>query len=109
MRFFFIIVIASSCARVYGTNYYLSNNGNDLQRGTTVGAPWQSLIKLSEVLPLLKPGDSILLQRGSVFAGQLNISVSGKLGQDVYVGAYGTGANPVIKGTIEIKNWILLR
>src|SRR5258706_14631032 len=90
-------------------NYYFSNKGNDQQSGTSALTPWRSLKKLSEVMQLLQPGDSILFERGSVFAGELKLIVSGKPGKEIYVGAYGSGAKPIISGSKEINHWTLFR
>ncbi|MBI1767596.1 MAG: right-handed parallel beta-helix repeat-containing protein [Bacteroidetes bacterium] len=101
--------MAITATRVSATNYYLSSKGNDAQSGISALAPWRSLKKLSEVLQLLQPGDSILFDRGSIFAGELKMSASGKPGKEIYVGAYGSGDKPVITGSIEINNWTHFR
>src|SRR5260221_12537628 len=100
---FCIMVLVATTIHAAATNYYLSSKGNDLQNGTSALSPWRSLKKLSEV-QLLQPGDSILFERGSVFSGELKMSASGKQGKEIYVGAYGSGAKPVIRGSIEINN-----
>ena len=53
--------------------------------------------------------DSILFERGSVFIGELKISASGKLNNEIYVGAYGSGTQPIINGSIEINDWKFFR
>ena len=57
------------------------------------------------MIQLLQPGDSILFERGSVFFGELKISASGQPNKEIYVGAYGSGINPVVSGSVEINNW----
>src|SRR5258706_5356310 len=106
---FCIMVLVATTIHAAATNYYLSSKGNDLQNGTSALSPWRSLKKLSEVMQLLQPGDSILFERGSVFSGELKMSASGKQGKEIYVGAYGSGAKPVISGSIEINNWTPFR
>ena len=103
------MLILVTTIQVSATTYYLSGNGNDLQSGTSNVAPWRSLEKLSGAIQLLQPGDSVLFERGSIFIGELRMSVSGKLGQEIYMGAYGSGAKPMIIGSLEIKNWTLFR
>jgi len=105
----YITIIIVATVRTWATNYYLSTKGNDLQNGTSIQTPWHSLKKLSEVMHSLQPGDSILFERGSVFDGELKILASGKVGKDIYVGAYGSGAKPVITGSKEISTWKLFR
>src|ERR1043165_5368286 len=102
-----IMIILLIALRTSATNYYLSGKGNDQQSGTSTLTPWRSLKKLSEVMQLLQPGDSILFERGSVFQGELKISASGKAGKEIYVGAYGSGAKPIITGSKEINRWTL--
>jgi parallel beta-helix repeat protein len=103
------LVIIFVAIRVAASNYYLSAKGNDLQNGASALTPWRTLKRLSEAMQLLHPGDSILFERGSVFAGELKISASGNQGKEIYVGAYGSGAKPVISGAKEIKGWTLFR
>lgn len=91
------------------TNYYLSDKGNDSQSGTTTVAPWRSLKKLSEAIHLLQPGDSVLFERGSIFPGTLKISVFGKEGKEIYIGAYGSGLKPIILGSTKVTSWTLFR
>jgi parallel beta-helix repeat protein len=84
---------------VMASNYYLSEKGNDSNIGIQI-SPWRTLEKLSLQMKLLKPGDSILFERGSTFYGTLEIASSG-----IYAGTYGSGAKPVIRGSIAIKQW----
>ena len=52
-----------------GTTYYVSSqNGNDANNGTSENTAFQSLDKINELI--LKPGDQVLLERGSVFNEQ---------------------------------------
>src|SRR5258708_2515941 len=77
-------------------SYYVDcNAGNDTHVGTAPNTAWRSLTKASQA-PLL-PGDSLLLKRGCTWSGPLNLSQNGAVGQPIYVGAYGTGALPIIK------------
>jgi len=81
------------------TNYYFSDKGNDTNTGTRKATPWQSLTNLATG-NLIKSGDSILFERGSVFIGTLSIKGSG-----IYIGAYGLGKKPIIKGSVNVGNW----
>jgi hypothetical protein len=47
---------------------------------------------------LITPGDSILLKRGDVFAGQIHDTLYGSVDHPIVIGAYGTGAKPIIYG-----------
>jgi parallel beta-helix repeat protein len=89
-------------------NYYLSTNGSDSNEGTTAAQPWKSLNKLQGVLRSLQPGDSILFERGSVFVGTLNVQSSGSPEKKIYIGAYGKGAKPLMKGSTLQNHWTLM-
>lgn len=83
-----------------GTTYYVSNNGDNRNSGTSQGQAWQTLDKLSDIQ--LSPGDSILLEKGSVFHGFLHLKdVHGTAGAPIRVGTYGTGSRPVINARGE--------
>lgn len=78
-----------------GTSYYIDAAlGNDADEGTSPGSAWKSLARLNSVK--LAPGDSVLLCRGGVFNGRLEISASGKMNARIVVDAYGVGARPRI-------------
>lgn len=91
------------CTSASGQTYYFSGQGDDANTGLSKASPWRSLSKL-EGIPL-GAGDSVFLERGSVFFGTLSIQGRGREDNEIYAGAYGTGKNPVITGTAEIKNW----
>jgi parallel beta-helix repeat protein len=93
-----------TCSYAESTTYYISNKGKDSHDGKSKVSAWSSLQKLSDSAHGLQAGDSILLERGGSFKGQLHI-----VNSDIYVGAYGIGNNPIITGSIEIKNWVLIK
>jgi len=82
------------------TTYYLSNQGNDANDGLTPQTAWQSLNHVNNAT--LADGDTILLQRGHVFRGELNPR---KVYTNITYGAFGVGTRPVISGSIVIQNW----
>ena len=109
---FFIAILL--CENVNAKNYYFSSSsGNDsytsLQAQNPL-TPWQTLGKLNSFFNSLKPGDSVLLKRGDVFVGNIYAepypSLGGSLGYPIVIGAYGTGANPVITGLTSVSSWI---
>ena len=87
------------------TTYYISTSGNDANNGTSVTTPWKTLSKLNSFFSSLKPGDNVLLNRGQVFTGYISIKKSGSSGYPITIGAYGSGANPVINGFTTISAW----
>lgn len=90
---------------VHATDYYVSSSGSDSANGLSSSTPWQSILKINSAFPTLKPGDRILFKRGERFYGSLLISVSGSSGSPITIGAYGTGASPVVSGFTTITGW----
>lgn len=87
-----------------GTVYYISAfSGDDYNSGTSPEEAWCTLTAYSNIRRSLKPGDSVLFERGGVYRGNM-ILASG-----VTYGAYGTGPKPAIYGSEENysgKNYI---
>lgn len=71
---------------------YVSPAGADTNSGATTALPWKTLAKAQAEAASLPAGSSILLARGSTF--RESIAVPGAL----TLGAYGTGADPIISG-----------
>ena len=79
---------------ISGTVYYVSNNGNDNNSGTS---PENALATISAVNALaLNPGDGVFFERGSLFRGP---TLSMKAG--VTYSSYGKGDKPKIWRSID--------
>lgn len=78
------VAMHSACA----TTYYISHQATGTGDGT-MGNPWATI---QNVIPLWG-GDSLLLERGGTYYGQINVQHHG-----VYIGAYGQGSMPVVSG-----------
>ena len=63
----------------------------------SVTSPWNSLDAVTAHHAFL-PGEQLLLKRGSVCFGRLTPAGSGTNGDPIVLGAYGTGAAPVVHG-----------
>lgn len=92
-----------------GKNYYIdSNAGDDNFNGRSPQTAWRSFTPLAGLK--LQGGDSVLLGKGSIFAEQLAISVSGKPDRHVVIATYGNGGKPIITApdnsefAVEIRN-----
>lgn len=92
-----------------GTNYYLdAQNGDDANNGLSEQQAWKSIDKVKDVH--FKPGDSLLLRRGSTFTGIMEICAQGEAERRIVIDAYGQGDKPCITApdsslyTICIKN-----
>ena len=77
--------------------YYLSQKrGNDSNDGLNCETAFASLFAINH--SSLKPGDRVLLERGSVFYGQyLQITDSGSKEAPIVIGVYGDGEPPRIE------------
>lgn len=78
-----------------GTTYYVSNKGKGGNDGLSADKPFPGLDAVN--WKRLQPGDTVLLEKGSVFDGFIHlIDVHGTEGAPIKIGAYGTGAKPRI-------------
>ena len=83
---------ATPAAASTGTTYYVSStHGDDGNAGTDQGHPWKTLDKVNAIATDLKPGDSVLLERGSTFQDQyLHIKdTSGTADAPITIADYG--------------------
>ena len=87
------------------TTYYLdSQSGNDSNNGLTPEAAWKSLAKASSIKYV--NGDSLLLKKGSVFNGELNLNATGKAGSPVVVSAYPVNDSTAPLPVINAKGYL---
>jgi len=99
---------------ITGKTYYISNNGDDNNDGLSPETAWATLDRAFETYwpltrDLLKPGDTVLLERGSTW--YISPDEIEGLTSDAYnivdgvtLGAYGEGTRPVIRGDIPEAN-----
>ncbi|WP_439381767.1 right-handed parallel beta-helix repeat-containing protein [Amycolatopsis lexingtonensis] len=90
---------ATDAAAVPKTYYVDQAAGSDTAAGTSQSAPWKSLAKVAATT--LAPGDTVLLSRGRTWSGGLAVRGSGSATAPVTIGAYGTGARPIVQGNEE--------
>src|ERR1043165_3652553 len=98
-----IVLLIFHYSFAFGTNYYLSNSGNDSNSGNLPSEAWQTIDQLNYIL--LQPGDSVFFEAGNIFRGQININSSGTEAAPIYLGMYGAGDLPVISGSLVITGW----
>ncbi|MCB9171052.1 MAG: right-handed parallel beta-helix repeat-containing protein [Flavobacteriales bacterium] len=87
------------------TVYYVAPNGNDANTGTSPSTAWSTLARVEQATYGMAPGDQVLFQRGGVYRGSFSVNNSGASGAPLVFGAYGTGAAPVISGSITVNGW----
>ncbi len=107
----FTIVGAAVAITASATDYYLSSSlGNDAwsgllaePNGNLTDGPKESLTAAASLLDTVaQPGDRVLLRRGDTWAGDISLtlsSVGGTPADPIVVGAYGSGARPVLDRT----------
>jgi len=100
-----IITFLLFSVTVKATNYYVKNNGNDNNTGQSDAQAWATIAKVNSSFSSFSAGDQILFNRGNIFYGTIIISKSGISGNPITIGAYGTGADPVISGFTTISGW----
>lgn len=103
MRAILSLILVFFILPLQATTYYVSASGSDTAGGTTPETAWQTLRKVSLVSYVA--GDQVVLKKGDTFYGTLNIGSSGTQGHPITVGAYGSGASPVIMGFTTVTGW----
>jgi len=81
-----------------------ASGGNDGNSGTSTSAAWRTIGKVNSFSGF-RPGDQILLRRGQMWREQLNVPAGGASGNPLVFGAYGSGANPLLKGSTLVTGW----
>ncbi len=90
------------------TTYYVDfTTGSDSNAGTSPLTAWQTIEKVNNSWSQILTGDNLLLKRGEVFSGTtLKIEKGGTESNPLILGAYGSGAKPVISdATGGIRCW----
>lgn len=104
VRLGIILIISLICFNANATNYYFSAAGLDGNLGT-IGSPWKTTTKFNTMFASRAPGDSMLFRRGDTFYGSLVCTRSGTAPLPIVIGAYGSGANPIITGLATVNTW----
>lgn len=88
-------VVSGTTQTIAAVTYYLDcsapTNGNGTQ-----SSPWNTLNSADAIV--FKPGDQLLLNRGTTCSGTLVPAGSGSSSAPITIDAYGTGAQPIIDG-----------
>ena len=95
--------IGPATSEIPSATYYVANNGDDDDTGTSPSSPWQTVARVNTAS--LEPGDRVLFRRGDEWYEALTITTSGEAGKPILFGAYGTGPRPRILGSIRLTEW----
>jgi len=93
------------------TYYVSSTSGSDSYSPTQAqnpATPWRTIGKVTSFWGSLNAGDTVKLQCGSVFTGELNIWKGGASGRPIVVTTYGSGYAPVVSGFNAVSGWTSL-
>ncbi|MBN1669568.1 MAG: right-handed parallel beta-helix repeat-containing protein [Kiritimatiellae bacterium] len=95
-RLSLLCAIAGPCPALAAT-YYIAGTGDDGDTGLSPSNAWRTI---EQVNAQGGDGHTFLFNRGDVFRGELVAA-----GSNITYGAYGTGEQPVIKGSVVVTNW----
>lgn len=102
-----IILFSILTIPLSATNYYIKSTGNDSNTGLSDAQAWKTITKVNTVWAAgtFAPGDNIYFRRGDTFYGTLTVTESGTSANNITIGAYGTGNNPVLSGFQVTSSW----
>jgi hypothetical protein len=84
--------------------FFVSNDGNDSNNGTSPNSPWKTIEKVNFEMKwgVIREGNDVYFRRGDTFIEDDSLYLRGKGGtrnNSMVIGAYGTGANPIISSS----------
>src|SRR5579871_5495212 len=95
MKTLFLLLLPAVAS---ATTYYVdSSSVSNSQGGLTAATAWKNLWMVN--INVFRPGDYILLKRGSYWNEPLVIPSAGTQDLPITFDAYGTGSSPIIDGT----------
>jgi len=100
-----LVIAVLVTSYLQATTYYVSNNGNDSNNGTSTSSPWRTISKVNSTN--LNPGDMVLFRRGDSFNGRIVVDRSGNSSNWITYGAYGSGNKPRIDNNQQHDEAIL--
>ncbi|CAN5479541.1 hypothetical protein BH23BAC1_BH23BAC1_23660 [soil metagenome] len=105
-KYFLIIFFCFLSGQVLCADYFISNQGNDADPGTSK-KPWKSIAHANTIA--FKAGDRIFFKGGDNFEGNfiLNEQSVSKPSNPITIGSYGNGSASILAGTkdgILVKN-----
>lgn len=107
MRGILITILLAISTAIYPTNYYVKVGGSDAAAGTSDGTAWETISKVNTVWAAgtFAAGDTIFFNRGDTWYGTITVTEAGTSGTPIVIGAYGTGAEPIIEGFVTLSSW----
>jgi len=95
-KYFVLLILLVSVISAWGQTrtYFVSPSGNDNNSGLSAKQAWRTIEKVNQVT--FRPGDTLLLQSGGFWYGQMQPQGSGKAGEPICIDSFGEGSKPVI-------------
>jgi len=94
------IITSAKAGRPSRVYYVDATGGDDSRDGRNPQSAWRTLGKVNRAS--LKAGDKVLFKRGNRWRGQL-VPQSGASGVAITYGAFGTGAKPLLLGSVAMS------
>ncbi len=112
-KLLFLLFLLFLIPTVSGTSYYVSNDGNDANDGTSQITPWETIAKVNSELkgtnPDIQLGDDIYFKCGDTFEGELDLRIGGEEGNPMIISSYGTGAKPILRNPNGISDNCIIK
>ncbi len=84
--------------------YYVdSSAGDDSNSGHSPSSAWRTIGRVNSIA--LAPGDTVYFRRGEIWRETLEPRNGGASGRPVTFTAYGSGREPIIRGSDIVKGW----
>jgi hypothetical protein len=95
-----LLFLLAFAPALYAETYYVDDiMGRDINDGLTQDTAWKTIARVN--IATFNPGDMILFKRGGSWREQLDILSSGSSDSPLVFGAYSSGDNPVILGSVS--------
>ena len=93
-----VLSLAAVLPTAMAADYYVDDTGGlDTNAGTSAGAAWQSLTKVTATT--FAPGDKIYFKAGGVWTGRVELKGSGNAANPIVVDQYSTSSGSLLTGT----------
>jgi hypothetical protein len=85
------LVVLGPAVGAQGRTFYVADAGQDASAGLSAGSAWSSIARVNE--EVLRPGDTVLFEGGSVFHGTVRLAnpEGGTPAAPITFGSFGTG------------------
>jgi parallel beta-helix repeat protein len=99
LRLALMIPVVLTCSErlSVAATYYVANQGNDSNPGTSPSMAWRTLSHVN--MTVLNPGDIVLLKKGDAWRDLFVPQYSGTSAAPITYGSWGSGPRPIIDGT----------